>query len=402
MTVARNSTGAGGGGTEGSGAGGTGGGIDNAGGPLDLTASMVAESTGPDCAGTVTDEGSNIDDDGSCGLGVNSFSHSTDLDGSLGPLAINGGPTQTVALTGGPAVDQVPAADCPATDQRGVQRPLPCDIGAYDSQTITVVVSGSQNFDGTPTFSATTPSDPGLTQSGPVTCTEVAGPTAITTALPVGSYTIVGSSCTGPTFTGGFTPVDVGATDGFVVSAVLSPGSVPNAVWEAPYSPVDVSMSGAVGSVSFTEGGTLPQGLSLVAGVLSGTPTSKAQIGLSFSFTVKATDSASNSVTASYSITVTSPCGANLTPYLLTASSHTGNFTGLFCVNGAGSGSYSQYGAGNVVVATGTGTVKASGTLTMVSASGRNLALLGQKTTTTSTFTQTAPGPMKAGTFSLT
>ena len=58
-------------------------------------------------------------------------------DPKLGPLQDNGGPTQTMALgTGGPAIDQVPAADagCPASDQRGVLRPFGsgCDIGAYE------------------------------------------------------------------------------------------------------------------------------------------------------------------------------------------------------------------------------------------------------------------------------
>nr|BBJ47930.1 hypothetical protein SAVMC3_05590 [Streptomyces avermitilis] len=51
----------------------------------------------------------------------------------MGPLADNGGPTDTTALLpGSPALD---AADgCPATDQRGVARPqgTACDIGAYE------------------------------------------------------------------------------------------------------------------------------------------------------------------------------------------------------------------------------------------------------------------------------
>jgi hypothetical protein len=55
----------------------------------------------------------------------------------LGPLQDNGGPTQTMALQpGSPAIDLVPtlAAQCPATDQRGVSRPASgaCDAGAYE------------------------------------------------------------------------------------------------------------------------------------------------------------------------------------------------------------------------------------------------------------------------------
>ncbi|HSA99886.1 MAG TPA: choice-of-anchor Q domain-containing protein, partial [Anaerolineales bacterium] len=55
----------------------------------------------------------------------------------LGPLAGNGGSTQTMALlSGSPAIDAGNEASCPATDQRGVTRPQPaggaCDIGAYE------------------------------------------------------------------------------------------------------------------------------------------------------------------------------------------------------------------------------------------------------------------------------
>jgi hypothetical protein len=50
----------------------------------------------------------------------------------LGPLADNGGPTQTLApQSGSPAID-AGAAGCPATDQRGAPRVGPCDIGAVE------------------------------------------------------------------------------------------------------------------------------------------------------------------------------------------------------------------------------------------------------------------------------
>jgi CSLREA domain-containing protein/uncharacterized repeat protein (TIGR01451 family) len=55
----------------------------------------------------------------------------------LGPLANNGGETDTMALaTGSPAIDAGTAGGCPATDQRGVARPVgsACDIGAYEFQ----------------------------------------------------------------------------------------------------------------------------------------------------------------------------------------------------------------------------------------------------------------------------
>ncbi len=59
----------------------------------------------------------------------------------LGPLADNGGPTQTLALLpGSPAIDAGDDALCPSTDQRGEIRPqdgnndglAKCDIGAFE------------------------------------------------------------------------------------------------------------------------------------------------------------------------------------------------------------------------------------------------------------------------------
>ncbi|MFF3334474.1 choice-of-anchor Q domain-containing protein [Streptomyces sp. NPDC002888] len=79
----------------------------------------------------IASEGHNIDSDGSCRLtAVGDLPSRTPL---IGPLADNGGPTDTAALLpGSPALDA--AADCPPTDQRGVTRPQgsACDIGAYE------------------------------------------------------------------------------------------------------------------------------------------------------------------------------------------------------------------------------------------------------------------------------
>ena len=53
----------------------------------------------------------------------------------IGPLVDNGGPTLTHALqAGSPAIDAADDAVCPATDQRGVDRPqgAACDVGAYE------------------------------------------------------------------------------------------------------------------------------------------------------------------------------------------------------------------------------------------------------------------------------
>ena len=79
----------------------------------------------------IQSEGHNLASDGSCFL-----SGSGDLPNRnplLGPLAFNGGPTETQALlTGSPAINAGAGEGCPQDDQRGVARPRSsCSIGAY-------------------------------------------------------------------------------------------------------------------------------------------------------------------------------------------------------------------------------------------------------------------------------
>jgi CSLREA domain-containing protein len=100
-------------------------------GPASLRNSIVSANRAPSCSGSPTNGGGNISfPDNTCpGMHV---------DPLLGPLADNGGPTRTFALTSGsPAIDLVPAtgAGCLATDQRGVARPqgAKCDAGAYEA-----------------------------------------------------------------------------------------------------------------------------------------------------------------------------------------------------------------------------------------------------------------------------
>jgi uncharacterized protein (UPF0333 family) len=99
-----------------------------------LLASNTAGGGGDTCLGIITSRGHNLDSGSTC-----SFSGPGDLsntDPKLGPLANNGGPTQTHALLpGSPAIDAGTNTGCPATDQRGVPRPqgAACDIGAYEA-----------------------------------------------------------------------------------------------------------------------------------------------------------------------------------------------------------------------------------------------------------------------------
>jgi hypothetical protein len=98
--------------------------------------------------GATTSNGYNIESPGdTCG-----FDQGTDQPNvtsgalSLGPLADNGGPTETHALLpGSVAIDMIPGVDCVdadreplTTDQRGKPRPetggTMCDVGALEVQ----------------------------------------------------------------------------------------------------------------------------------------------------------------------------------------------------------------------------------------------------------------------------
>jgi hypothetical protein len=97
------------------------------------------------CGDTWASNGYNIESPGdTCGLDTNKGDQVNVSEGqlNLGPLADNGGPTQTHALGPGSfAIDQIPVTECvdvdsmPLTeDQRGVTRPqgAMCDVGAFE------------------------------------------------------------------------------------------------------------------------------------------------------------------------------------------------------------------------------------------------------------------------------
>ncbi len=234
-------------------------------------------------------------------------------------------------------------------------------------------------LNGTETCSDTTDA------SGNASCTITPGEVA-------GTYPLVAS------FTATNTYGSSSAPTSYVITLVLTSPPLPNPTWETPYSTTITALGGS-GTVTFSKiSGTLPTGVNLGSnGVLMGTPTDKTQIGQPFTFTVQATDPRPASGSQAYTIKVLSPCTVTtLTPYFLSATSHTGNFTGFFCVNSAGIGTYAQNGG-----PTGTGTLTTTGGTTRITAFGKDLALLGEENSWSSTFTETAPAPEKAGTFTL-
>ena len=111
--------------------------------------------------GNSADAGYNVDDDGTCGLSDPSDSDSATIDGFLGSLADNGGPTDTIALLPGspaapdPAQAVIPASftasglttsSCSQFDQRGIGRGTPCDMGAYALTTPMITSADTATF----------------------------------------------------------------------------------------------------------------------------------------------------------------------------------------------------------------------------------------------------------------
>ena len=129
---------------------GNGGGLRNISGTVTIANTLIAgnidATTGgtvdPDCAGTLTSNGFNlVGDTSGCTVSGGPFDK-LNIDPGIGPLANNGGPTQTHALLpGSPAIDMgnraLPGSGgnaCDAVDQRFVHRAQGrfCDIGAFE------------------------------------------------------------------------------------------------------------------------------------------------------------------------------------------------------------------------------------------------------------------------------
>jgi len=105
---------------------------------LSLEPGTISPQLNCDGSHPLLSDGNNLSTDNSCNLNLASDLPATDP--MLGPIADNGGRTQThLLLAGSPAIDAGSNVDCPAADQRGNPRPLDggsgsaiCDIGAVE------------------------------------------------------------------------------------------------------------------------------------------------------------------------------------------------------------------------------------------------------------------------------
>ena len=184
-------------------------------------AQSIVSSNGPeDCAGVstppVTDGGYNIADDTSCGFGPPTSSVTDPMLDPAGPNA-NGGPTLTIALEGGsPAINQIPEANCPLTDQRSYSRPgdsqANCDIGAFELDGVLVP---------TPTATPAPTKTPRPTRTATPTATPVATPTR--TLTPTASITATPTPTTAPTTTPTATATGPTQTATITPTATIAP-----------------------------------------------------------------------------------------------------------------------------------------------------------------------------------
>ncbi|HEX3462262.1 MAG TPA: choice-of-anchor Q domain-containing protein, partial [Acidimicrobiales bacterium] len=274
-------------------AGSAGGGLFN-GGSANLLGTILANDqagiplTHNECANTpVVSNGYNEDIGSTCKFTTanHDLSSSNPL---LGPLANNGGPTLTEALSAGsPAIGVEPGALCPAVDQRGIVRGNPCSIGAFEGTgapiptTTTVTVSPTSVAPGaTVTYSATVTSGSG-TPTGTVTFATGSTTLCTTGTLVggVGSCTATNAPPGTDTVTGSFTPTSGSSFAGSSGTTTLTVSHAPTttAITVNPTSVVSgniVTYSATVtgtggpptGTVAFTTGATTLCSATLAAG----------------------------------------------------------------------------------------------------------------------------------------
>ncbi|MGZ3744194.1 MAG: choice-of-anchor Q domain-containing protein [Pseudobdellovibrionaceae bacterium] len=99
---------------------------------------LNSDASGPNnCNGFGVSEGYNLSDTGSNDCNFSAPGDLINTTPLLGPFQNNGGLTFTLSLLpGSPGIDQGTNVGCPATDERGSNRPANgvCDIGAFEAQ----------------------------------------------------------------------------------------------------------------------------------------------------------------------------------------------------------------------------------------------------------------------------
>jgi hypothetical protein len=219
-------------------------------GKVNIGESILSDA-GSDCAGEAApiDLGYNLESGTSCG-----FTGTGDLQ-NTNPMFEYGQNNNTILQQGSPAIDKVPLADCPSTDQYGNPRPddpseSSCDMGSDESSYPPAAVSdlGLSNMPGNITTNATSSQGATVTYTSPtatdesgdnpaptVNCTPASG-----SVFPIGTTTVncsaTDSDDTPGTASGSFsvtvqpalsvTGTTVSATEGSVFNGVIATGNV--------------------------------------------------------------------------------------------------------------------------------------------------------------------------------
>ncbi|HNG31453.1 MAG TPA: putative Ig domain-containing protein [Blastocatellia bacterium] len=283
-----------------------------AGGTFSLRNTLVAHVTNaaPILFGAFTSQGNNFigSSDGTNGFtnGINSDQVGTPaspLDPRLLPLADYGGQTQTRALpANSPAVNAGLSNGAPEIDQRGLLRNIGAvDIGAFESFLFNPAALPNASV--------------GVGYNQFISTTGGTAPHALSLhsgALPAG-VTVSGNSLTGTPTVTGTSNFTLKATDqngfiGFapysltVVCPTITLADLPGGTAGVPYQQTLSALPAGKYSFALTSG-TLPNGLTLVNGLFSGTPT---QTGV-FNFRLTATGAGSCSGFRDYQLNIACP-----------------------------------------------------------------------------------------------
>lgn len=270
--------------------------------------------------GTLTLQSHNLDTDGSSGAvnGVNGNivgSAGSPIDAKLGPLANNGGATQTRALLcGSPAADAGDNNGAPATDQRGVARPYKgiVDIGAYEANMLCLgaLPNGKVGVPYNEFISVNGPAPyvfslvQGSLPTGLVLNSATGQISGVVTVVGTYNFTIQVTDAQGLTGTQNYS-LSFGCP-----TIVFTPASLPGGATGVAYTQT-VSATPAGGLYNFAlAGGTLPTGLALNAatGAIAGVPSQPG----TYSFLVQATGFSVCPAVMSYSIII----GGNQCPMI--------------------------------------------------------------------------------------
>ena len=140
------------------------------------------------------------------------------LDGIINCDTVDSGTTIGATLSAGDHT--VDGATCDGLSAAGydINYSGVTDHFVVSPATIPVHVSGTQTFGGSPHFTQTNDAPAGAGLGGSLSCTTVGTSTAIGASLPVGAYTVKGSSCGGMTHSSNYELSYDGVANEFVVS----------------------------------------------------------------------------------------------------------------------------------------------------------------------------------------